>query len=75
VKGCATGIFSEGAVSVSGGKVRVSKASSVGVNAEGGKILVTGGAVSAQCTAANKYALYSVKGISNKPSCLKSCGN
>jgi len=71
-KNCKYGIYSKSAVQITGGKVNISKASETGIYAEGGKIQITGGAASVQCASADKYALYSDKGISTKPTCLKS---
>lgn len=71
VSGCKQGIYSTGDVRVTGGTVKVSKASDMGVYAYTGKIRISKGSVSALCTSASKYALYASKGISNKAVCLK----
>ena len=71
VKGCSHGIYSEGNVKVAGGAVKISKADDMGIYAYLGETVISKGSVSVLCSDANKYAIYSDRGVSNKVACLK----
>lgn len=71
VADCANGIGSSGTLAMSGGTLSITKASSYGVEAYGGKVKISGGSATVKTTKTDNYAIYSDKGISCKPACLK----